>query len=107
MTEDIIETIVLFIGACWLVRKWYKKKIIGPLFAGMILLLMIPSRWPFFLPMKISFALWAFCAVAFLFFERHRKKNREEQSTAILYIMLFLAFGLAFLSEGLYSMYKR
>jgi hypothetical protein len=101
MDKDYIETIALFLGCCWLFYKWYKTKNPRSLFSAVLVVLLLPSRWPLFLPVQFSFSLMAFCAVVFLFLEARGKLKRKPHS--YFYILLFLVFGFAFLVEAFFK----
>lgn len=96
MNQDVLGTIALFVFSCWLFYKWFKKHNLRFLFNAILVILLIPSRWPFLFPVLVSFSLMSFCGAFFIFLEKNRKKHPEEQSLAYFYILLFLIFGVTF-----------
>lgn len=98
MTQDVLETVALLLFSGWIFYKWFKKRNLRFLFNAILVVLLIPSRWPFFLPILVSFSLMSFCGAFFIFLEKYHKKQPKEQSLAYFYILLFLIFGIAFLA---------
>jgi hypothetical protein len=98
LTQDVLETVALFAFSCWLFYKWSKKHNLRFLFNTILVILLIPSRWPFFCPVLLSFSLMSFCGAVFIFIEGYRKKQSKEQSLTYFYVLLFLIFGIAFLA---------
>lgn len=99
LSEQVILSLVIFAGACWLFYKFYKTKNTRSLYAGILILLVQLSRWPFFFPIKVSFALMSFCAAIMVFFDTYYKSKNKN---AFLYIILFLGFGAVFLVEAFF-----
>ncbi len=102
MNQDIFETILLFLGSCWMFYKYNKTKSLRSLFVAILLILFLPSRWPLFLPIQFSFSLMAFCSACFIFSGNY-EKNKKKDPLAYFYIILFLAFGLTCLGEVLFN----
>ncbi len=110
MNKDVVETLLIIGGLLWLVYKWFWVKMDSAkkqrvLFTGVFLLCFLPSRWPFFLPMQVSFSLWSFAAAASLIIE-HYVKKRKEYGLAYFYIVFFIGFGLIFLIQGISEFFK-
>lgn len=103
MNEEIIETIVIFLGSCWLFLKAYRKKNLRPLFLGVLGFTLLPSRWPFFLPVYLSFALMSFIAAAGVLYENFYLK-KEKSQFIYTYLLLFLVFGAVFLVQAIHKM---
>lgn len=92
----MVETIVVLLGCCWLIYKSYQGKDSRRLFSATLLLSYLFSRWPLHLPLKLSLALMAFCATAFLLYEHFHKKTEKN---TYLFVFLYIVFGVFFLVE--------
>lgn len=98
MNKDVLETLVIVGGILWLIYKYLKIKKERSLFTAIFLICSLPWRWPFFLPIQVTFSLWSFAGAIALFLE-HRKKHKE-YGLAYFYILVFMGLGLIFLSQA-------
>ena len=100
MTQEVLETVALLGASGWFFYKWFAKRNLRFLFNAILLILFVPTRWPFHMPILVSFSLMSFCAAIFMFLEGNRKKQLKEHSLGYFYILLFLIFGITFLFLG-------
>jgi len=103
MIEQMIEPIALALGCLWLGYKAYKTKNERQFLSALIILAILPSRWPFFLPAKLSFGLIALTAAGFLIYDRLYKYKKD--NILFLYAFILTIFGFLFLAEAF--LYKK
>lgn len=78
--------------------KAYRKKN-EKLFYGLLLILFTAlSRFPLYLPVEFSMALWAFLGCGALFYKWKVKRSDE---SLIVFSLMFLALGIVSLLNGL------
>lgn len=102
--NDMLISLGVLAGCCWLFYKFYKTKSTRTLYAGILILLLQLSRWPLFLPIKICFALVSFSAAAMIFYDTYYKNKNKN---AFIYIILFIGFGAVFLVEAFFKIYVK
>ncbi len=96
----MIDTMIVLSGCSYLFYRSYKKKDKYPLYAAILVLFFQLSRWPFFMPILMSFSLQAFCAGGIVFYEYFIKRKDK---MAIMFFVLFVSFGAVFAATTLFK----
>lgn len=99
MNQDQIGAFVIGIGIIWLFCKYWKTRTPSTLSCAILLLCLQLARWPFYFPLKFSFALASFYAAGLVIYNRKQKKDPN----AYIYGLLFICFGGVFLVEAYFK----
>ncbi len=97
----MIETILVLSGICWIFYKFSRTKSVTSLFAAIVLITTLPTRWPLYYSWYLSFSLMAFLGAGFLIYENHLSSKKKASSLAFMHIVLYIGFGCIFLVEFL------
>lgn len=94
------ESLITLLAVVWILWKFISNKNLKYLMFAIMLAVFILSRWPLFLPMRVTFGLWGLIAAGFMTYEFPYKKGiKNTSSTVYVYILLFVCFSFAFLAE--------
>jgi hypothetical protein len=94
----MLSVIFIWVCCCYLFIKSYKKKDVKPLVGAIILILLYLSKWPFYLPIFISFGLQALFAGGLVFYEYYIK---QKDRLAVIFCIMFVGFGLIFFAQAI------
>ena len=97
MNDQIFFTCVL-VALGWLIYKYFKDRKEYTLYIIFIFTSMQLHGYPFYLPIEVGFACWAFLGFAIILYKVIYQKL--DRNLTVVAVMLF-AFGINFLIQGL------
>ena len=103
----MVNSLVLVCGTVWFLWKFFSGRNLRHLFVAIFAASFILPQWPLFLPYKLSFAIAAFTAAGFLFYEYpYQKGVKNSPPMTYIYILLFVVFGILFFGEAWLALKK-
>ena len=98
MNDQIFFTCVL-VALGWLIYKYFKDRKEYTLYIIFIFTSMQLHGYPFYLPIEVGFACWAFLGFAIILYKVIYQKL--DRNLTVVAVMLF-TFGIVFLIQGLF-----